>query len=139
MGDALKRVNKGKESFYPIKFTKEEAGYFSFYKPFSEPEPLDKIEVVETDYSLLYLQGDYDYTYEFHIEDLSVNNNFNPNIYFKITKDGKFGFYSPFSGFATNLRIKYKSLGNLEKRFMRFTDESGKSGWLSETNEEFYD
>lgn len=135
----LKRVNNGKEYFYPIKFTKEEAGYFSIYKPFSEPEPLDKIEIVETGYSLLCLQGDYDYTYGFRIEDLLVNNNFNPNIYFKVTKDGKFGFYSPFSGFATNLRIKYKSLGNLEKRFMRFTDENGKSGWLSETNEEFYD
>lgn len=134
----LKRVNNGKKFFYPIKFTKE-AGYFSIYKPFSESEPLDKIEIVETDYSLLCLQGDYDYTYGFRIEDLLVNNNFNPNIYFKVTKDGKFGFYSPFSGFVNYLKIKYKSLGNLENRCMRFTDENGKSGWLSETNEEFYD
>jgi hypothetical protein len=66
-------------------------------------------------------------------------NNFYPEIYYKLHKDGKVGYYSPYSITLANVKIKYKKLDNLKERFMRFEDEEGKIGWLSEDGEEFYD
>ncbi len=38
-----------------------------------------------------------------------------------------------------SLNIKYRTLGDWDNRFMKFSDEKGKKGWLSEDGEEFYD
>jgi hypothetical protein len=135
----LKRTYQEKEYLYPIAFNRESAGYYSFFKPYFEPHAFDKIEVKKVNINLLPFQGDYNYYYNLNYEDLMINNNFKSDVYFKVTDHGKFAFYSPLSRFMNNLEVKYTSLGDLENRFMRFSDDKGKTGWLSEDGEEFYD
>ncbi|UFH33812.1 hypothetical protein LNP04_08965 [Chryseobacterium sp. C-71] len=134
----LKRTYQGKEFLYPVSFNKEIPDYYSFSKPYFEPHAFDKIEVKKVNTNLLPFQGDYNY-YNLNYEDLMINNNFKSDAYFKVTDNGKFAFYSPLSRFMNNLEVKYTSLGDLENRFMRFSDCKGKTGWISEDGEEFYD
>lgn len=136
----LKRVHQEKEYLYPVLFQRvTNPDYVFISKPYFEPEAMDKIEVKNTDHPLLVLEGDY-IQYNIRYEDLNINNNFGTNHYYKLIKDGKYAFYSPLSRFVNTLNLKYSELGDLQNRFMRFTDEeSNKKGWLSEDGEEFYD
>lgn len=135
----MKRIKGSKEALFPITIRAEIPDYYQLYKSYPETEFFDKIEPVQSVQPLLFLGGDYNEMFGLQNESVGINNNFNPFVYFKIVKDGKLGFYSPFSGFMNYIEPKYTSLGDLDKRFMRFVDVNGKTGWLCETNEEFYD
>lgn len=135
----MKRIKGSKEALFPITIRAEIPDYYQLYKSYPETEFFDKIESIKSVQPLLSLDGDYNSMFGLHNEDIGANNNFNPFVYFKIIKDGKLGFYSPFSGFMNYIEPKYTSLSDLDKRFMRFIDVNGKTGWLCETNEEFYD
>ncbi|MCY0970364.1 hypothetical protein ACM642_14880 [Chryseobacterium sp. CY353] len=135
----LKRVYQEKEYLFPVSFIKEtNPDYYSIRKPYFEPEAFDKIEVKIIDGRLLVLEGDYN-QYNLKYENLMINNNFKENVYYKLTKNGKYAFYSPLNRFVNSLDVKYTMLGDLKNRFMRFSDENGKEGWLSEDGQEFYD
>lgn len=135
----MKRTKDNKEALFPVTIRKETPEYYQLYQSYPETEFFDKIEPVQSAIPLLFLGGDYHGIFGLQNENVGSNNNFNPFIYFKIIKDGKQGFYSPFSGFMNYIEAKYASLGDFDKRFMRFVDVNGKTGWLCETNEEFYD
>ncbi|MBB4807640.1 hypothetical protein HNP38_002946 [Chryseobacterium defluvii] len=100
----------------------------------------DKIEDVMSDLPLLTFQGnDYQDYFYFPLETDNANNNLYPHIYYKITDNGKMALYSPRLQYLMYVTPKYKRLDDLKNRFSRFEDEKGKSGWLSEDGEEFYD
>lgn len=123
---------------FPVSFIKEtNPDFYSIRKPYFEPEAFDKIEVKIIDGRLLVLEGDYN-QYNLKYENLMINNNFKENVYYKLTKNGKYAFYSPLNRFVNSLDVKYTMLDDLKNRFMRFSDENGE-GWLSEDGQEFYD
>lgn len=100
----------------------------------------DKIESYKADLPLIsFLGGDYKDYFGLVKDSNVLESNFLPDSYYKIYNEGKIGFYSPRLVYLGYVEVKYKKLENIKDRFLRFEDEKGKSGWLSEDGEEFYD
>lgn len=100
----------------------------------------DNIEDFRPEISLLTLAGNYTESFNFNkkLGEKEDNNLFRDS-YYKLYDKGRVGLFSPRSVRLRDVRIKYKKLEDLKNRFARFEDENGKTGWLSEDNEEFYD
>jgi hypothetical protein len=135
----FKAVKNNKESFLPICFgydLQKNNLFFYEIRCMEKEFEFDKIEEQETrdEIPLLNSQGDYGGVFGI----FETKSNLYPNTYYKLYKDGKVGFYSPRFSRLKSVEIKYKSLGDFENRFLRFENEDGKKGLLSEDGEEFF-
>lgn len=144
----FKVATENKEYILPISFSCPDktcgqlmamqlSGFRNEDSDYEKIEYFDKIEELESENILLNIGGDYEW-YNLPFDNFYVNNNFYPNTYYKLYRDGKVAFYSPRALYIGFLNFKYRTLENLENRFLKFEDVNGKKGLLSEDGEEFY-
>lgn len=106
---------------------------------FDKDKGFDKIEDLTFDLPMLTINGDYLGSFSLATYPKDLNNNFYENKYYFLYDNNKIGYYSPRANFLPFVKARYVKLEKMRNRFMRFTDDKGKKGWLSEDGDELYD